>query len=126
MKIFIALLSCFIHLSLWSQFDHIPVSPELEGEELRATLIDEFKPLSVLTLREARDTLYAKVHLHLDSVRCVYTTHSLFLPPDVDPSQELFGAGGPTDINLEHSYPQAKGADFGAANTDMHLSLIHI
>ena len=120
MKIFVVFLLCLTSLNLWSQFDHIPVSPQLEGEALRAAIVEDFKPQSVLDLREARDTLYAKVHLHLDSVRCVYTTHSLFLTPGVDPSQDLFGAGGPTDINLEHSYPQAKGSDFGAANSDMH------
>lgn len=120
MKVFCFFLLCFINANLFGQFDHISVSSDLEGEQLRSALVDDFKPQSVLELREARDTLYAEVHLHLDSVRCVYTSHSLFLTPGVDPSQDLFGSGGSTDLNLEHSYPQAKGSDAGAANSDMH------
>lgn len=103
-----------------AQYDHIPVLASLEGDALRIALIDNYKPSSVLDLSDARDTLYARIHLHADSVRCVYTGRSKYLDLDEDPSQFLFGAGGDTDINLEHGYPQGKGAGFGNAQSDMH------
>jgi len=117
--VYIALL-ILVCCSLSAQYDHLSITPELEGEALRFSLIDNYQPQTVLSLREARDTLYAKVHLHRDSVRCVYTTHAKFLTPGADPSTDLFGAGGSTDLNLEHGFPQAKGADFGPPNSDMH------
>jgi len=120
MRLFVLSVFVLTMSSLKAQYDHVSIFSELDDEALRQALVNDYRPQSVLSLSEARDTLYAKVHYHQDSVRCVYTNHSKFLDLNLDPSQALFENGGPTDINLEHGYPQGKGADFGAANSDMH------
>lgn len=115
----ILILLC-VSLSAFGQYDHQSVFPDLENAELYNALRATYKPQTVLELSEARDTLYRRVHLHQDSVRCVYTGLSKFLDLNLDPSIALFEGGGNTDINLEHSYPQAKGAGAGNPRSDMH------
>ncbi len=105
---------------LHAQYNHLPVFPDLEEEALNEALIDSFTPGLVLDLTQARDTLYRRIHLYNDSVRCVYSGLARFLDLNLDPSQALFGNGNNTDINLEHSYPRSKGADGGKALSDMH------
>jgi len=117
MKTVFFLLLCFTG---YGQYDHQSVFPDLDGEVLFDALRSSYKPQIVLELSEARDTLYRKIHLHQDSVRCVYTGLSKFLDLTADPSQALFEGGGNADINLEHSYPQAKGAGDGNPRSDMH------
>lgn len=104
----------------FAQYDIIPVFPDLEGDELYDAVINEYKPSTVLTLAQARDTVYKDIYFEKDSVRCIYTSMSKFLPDNVDPSQHLFDDGGNDDINLEHSYPRSKGASIGMGNSDMH------
>jgi Endonuclease I len=54
-----------------------------------------------------------------DSVEGIYSGLKLFLPENVDASEWLFMNGN--GINLEHVYPQSKGADEGqAGHSDMH------
>jgi endonuclease I len=57
-----------------------------------------------------------------DTVKCIYSGLARYLPSGVDPSQWLFGSGSEVEsINLEHSWPQAKGAGKGTnGNMDMH------
>jgi len=110
----------FLTLNMQAQYEHIPVFPNLEGANLRSALISAYKPVEVLTLTEARDTLYKRVFLENDSVKCVYTGLTKYLDPNEDPSQYLFQNGGNEDINLEHGYPRSKGADAGSASSNMH------
>lgn len=118
MRITLILLFC-CHL-IHAQYDHQSVFPNLNEEALQEALSDNFRPQVVLGLSQARDTLYRRVHLSNDSVRCVYSGLTRYLDLNLDPSQALFGNGNNTDINLEHSYPRSKGADEGNAVSDMH------
>ncbi len=98
------------------------IFPNLDGDLLLEALVDNYKPTNVLNYNEARDTLYGTIDNINDSVRCIYSNHSLFLPAGVDPSIHLFMNGSPDGINAEHSYPRSKGADEsnGNAYSDMH------
>ncbi len=120
MALRIIFLSLFAVSSLCGQFDHIPIFEDLEDEDLRAALFENYKTQNVLNLSTTKDTLYKNIYLHKDSVRCVYSGFSMFLDLSEDPSQFLFGSGSSRNINLEHSYPQSKGAGSGPAQSDMH------
>lgn len=98
----------------------IPVLPELDGQELILELVKEYKPATVLSYGEARDTLYSKIYKRNDSVYCVYSGYALYLPPNTDPSTFLLSGGSEDGINAEHTYPQSKGAGNGNARSDMH------
>lgn len=107
-----------IHVS--AQYDHSPVFPDLEGDDLRIALESNYKPDTVLSLSQARDTVYKVIYLEDDSVSCVYSGWKRYLDPSADPSQYLFNNGGNLDINLEHGFPRSKGADQGNPSSDMH------
>ncbi|MFN0174578.1 MAG: endonuclease [Saprospiraceae bacterium] len=97
------------------------IFPGLSGDELIDSVARNFRPDSVLDYGNARDTLYAKIlAIDDDSLRCIYSGHTLFLDPTQDPTQYVFQGGGPNGINTEHSYPQSKGAADGNARSDMH------
>jgi hypothetical protein len=93
--------------------------PELEGAELQIALQDAYRPASKLGINDAKDTLYLVIERRQDSVRGVYSGFIVDLPNGVDPSQHVFRNG--SGINLEHVYPQSKGADEGQpGHSDMH------
>lgn len=96
------------------------VLPGLEGEELLQALAEQYYPDNLMSLSQVKDTLYSKVDVTAnDSVRCIYTDFTLFLPIGTDPSQALYQNG--SGINLEHSWPQSKGAGKGQdGQRDMH------
>ena len=95
--------------------------PGTEGQELLLLLANDFKPSNVLDYDEARKYLYKTVYNSNDSVKCVYTGHSLYLPPNhPSPIFSLSNLGSSNGIITEHTYPQSKGAEFGNANSDMH------
>jgi len=98
--------------------------PGLEGEQLTDALRDAYTPGQLLNDSQVRDTLYAKVFAETDSVRCIYSGFAKFLPAGVDPSQWLFGTGLEIEsMNLEHGWPQAKGAGEG---TDGNVNMYHL
>jgi endonuclease I len=98
--------------------------PGLEGEQLVEAIRNDFTPGQLLNDTQVKDTLYAKVFSIEDSVRCIYSGLSRYLPEGVDPSQWLFGTGLEVEsINLEHSWPQAKGAGEG---TDGNMNMYHL
>lgn len=96
--------------------------PGLQGEQLVEAIQSEFTPQQLLNETQVKDTLYARIFIEDDTVKCIYSGLPRFLPEGVDPSQYLFGTGLETeDLNLEHSWPQAKGAGDGTnGNMDMH------
>lgn len=102
------------------QAQHQTIYPQQSGSILLDSLVQGYKPQVVLDYNEARDTIYAKIYLEGDSVEGVYTGHRLYLPSNVDPSTALFRSGSANGINTEHTYPQSKGARYGAAKSDMH------
>ncbi len=116
----IILLAFLFPLVGYTQQYHIPVFPDLDGEELRDNVVSAYLPDTVLNLSPSKDTLYKVVFLHKDSVECIYSGLRRYLDPDADPSQYLFGNGTSTDINMEHSYPRGMGSSTGNANSDMH------
>ncbi len=111
-------LACASHLS--AQYDHQPVFPLLEGDELRELVIDQFRPLNVLSYGQARDTMYGIIYNVNDSIAGIYSDHKVYLEPGVDPTSGVFMNGEPNGINAEHSYPQSKGAGSGNPRSDMH------
>ena len=112
----------FFFWSLWciclhAQYDHEGVFPNLEGEELRSALVSEFKPTSVLTYGEARDTFFKNIDAIENVLECVYTGFKITLDPSLDPTIDAFSKG----INTEHTYPRSKGAfENTNAYSDMH------
>lgn len=98
------------------------IFPGLEGENLVAAIQNAYTPHQLLDDTQVKDTLYAKIFIEGDTVRCIYSDLPRILPQEVDPSQFLFGSGNETEsINMEHGWPQAKGAGEGTnGNMDMH------
>jgi endonuclease I len=98
-----------------------PVFPGLSGQALLDSLFDRYRPNTVLSYADARDTLYAKILTkNDDSLRCIYSGHTLYLDPTQDPTQYIYQNGAPNGMNTEHAYPQSKGAADGNARSDMH------
>ena len=118
------ILLCFFFLLfipiLQAQYQHQAVFPSSSGSSLLDSLVTYYKPTNTLQYDDARDTLYAIIYRHEDSVECVYTGHRLPLPLGGDPSVSLFRGGVSNGINAEHTYPQSKGARYGNAKSDMH------
>jgi endonuclease I len=96
--------------------------PGLEGEPLTEAIRSDYTPSQLLNDTQVKDTLYARVFAVNDTVKCMYSDLARYLPSGVDPSQWLFGSGSEVEsINLEHGWPQAKGAGKGTrGNRDMH------
>lgn len=114
------LLAPALHSRLKAQV-YTPVFPTLSGSALYQALVANYKPAKVLDYANARDTMFVRVYaLDDDSVRCIYSTHTLYLDRTQNPRQYLFQNGGPLGISTEHAYPQSKGAGSGNARSDMH------
>lgn len=113
------LLSCVMTMS-YGQFDHQAVFPDQEGDALMTLLVDEYKVLKELSYSKARDTMFSKVDAVDDMLTGIYTGMTLFLDPNLDPTQAVFMNGMDNGINTEHSYPRSKGAENGNARADMH------
>jgi endonuclease I len=98
------------------------IFPGLSGNDLIDSVAANYRPSVVLDYANARDTLYASILAAADdSVRCIYSGHTVYLDPTQDPTQYVYQNGAANGINAEHSYPQSKGADVGTnAHSDMH------
>jgi endonuclease I len=97
------------------------VFPGIFGNELVDSLSQNYRPGVVLEYAHARDTLYTLLASDDDSLRCIYSGHTLYLDPTQDPTQYVYQNGGTNGINAEHAYPQSKGATVGTfAHSDMH------
>lgn len=96
--------------------------PGLEGEALVEAIRDAYTPSQLLSESQVKDTLYARIFNQNDTVHCIYSNLGRFLPGGVDPSQWLYGDGLEVNsINLEHSWPQSKGAGKSMmGNRNMH------
>lgn len=108
----------FSALTAFSQ-GHQPVFPALTGQELLDSLVSNFKSSIPLDQADGRDTLFAKIYNHNDSLTCVYTGFTIWLDPSQDPTQAAFMNDGPDAVNTEHTYPQSLGAS-GPAEGDLH------
>jgi len=113
----ILLLVLSIASTLSAQFDRVDVYPDLEGDELRAALVADYKINSPYDYGEARDILFGEIDIKNDSLTCVYTGYTIYLNPSLDPTETAFAQG----INTEHTFPRSKGADdFTPGYRDMH------
>ncbi len=120
---FVCRITCAVVLQLCLSSSAIcQLFPGLQGEELADALRNAYTPETLLDDTQVKDTLYAKIFIEGDTVKCIYSGLARFLPENVDPSQFLFGSGNETQsINMEHGWPQAKGASDGTnGNMDMH------
>lgn len=116
-----SLIIAFIFIQkLSAQYDHQAVLPGLSGNALLEQLVLEYKPATVLDFGDSKDTLYGTIYNLHDSVRCVYSGHTLYLEPGSDPSQAVYLNGSNDGINAEHTYPRSKGADSGNARSDLY------
>lgn len=103
---------------------HAQLYPGLEGESLADAIREDYKPTVLLTEADVRDSLYGRVFLLNDSVRCIYSGMARFLPEGEDPSVYLYNDGnGVESMNLEHGWPRSKGAGDG---TDGNLNMYHL
>jgi endonuclease I len=97
------------------------VFPGLTGNDLIDSVARNYRPDVVLDYAQSRDTLYRLLATEDDSIRCIYSGHTLYLDPTQDPTQFVYQNGGSNGINTEHAYPQSKGAvQFTNAHSDMH------
>lgn len=118
--IFIIILFYFNPFIGLSQYYHTDVLSTLSGTELLSTLVQDYKPSTVLSYNDARDVMYSDIDNEDDYVAGVYTDHRVYLEPGEAPRAFLFMNGADDGINCEHSYPRSKGAENGNANSDMH------
>jgi len=118
--IFIVLIVCHYSFIGLSQYYHTDVLSTLSGTELISTLVQDYKPSSVLSYNDARDVMYSDIDNEDDYVTGIYTDHRVYLEPGEAPRAFLFMNGADDGINCEHSYPRSKGAANGNANSDMH------
>ncbi|HGY55937.1 MAG TPA: T9SS type A sorting domain-containing protein [Caldithrix abyssi] len=92
------------------------IFPGLTGSVLLDSLRYHYKPVQVLDYDTARDTMFAVIDNHNDSVTCVYSGYRIWLDPQNDPSSDAYAK----DMNTEHTWPQSMGADQGNAKSDLH------
>lgn len=117
MKIIFVSFLLALSYNLYAQYDRVEVFPNLEGNELRQALVDEYRPTSVLSYGDARDLLFGDIDTVNDSLTCVYTGLQIYISPSLDPTTTAFAQ----NINTEHTFPRSKGADeFTLGHSDMH------
>jgi len=106
-------------LSINAQY-HSPVLTGFAGQELLNGLVGNYKPSNILDYDDARDTMFANIYSHNDSLTCVYSGHSIYLNPNQDPTTAAFMNGGTNGINTEHTWPQGFGASSGNARSNIY------
>lgn len=105
----------------FSQYNQQVLFSNLDGEDLLEKLVEEYKARIIfMDYGESRDTLFSKVYMQNDSLKCVYSGHTLYLDPNRDPTTFVYMNGSDNGINTEHTYPRSKGAEFGNPKSDMH------
>jgi hypothetical protein len=122
MKKLAVLIPALLGVTLTTAQGFQTVFPGMTGQELIDSLGARFRPQTVLDYANSRDTLYARIlAVNDDSLRCIYSGHTLYLDPAQDPTQYIYQGGGTNGMNTEHAYPVAKGATQGTnAHSDMH------
>lgn len=118
-KFILFVLYIFISITtIEAQYKFQSVLPGIKGDELILKLQENYTPAQVLDYSTARDTLYAVIDNQKDSVHCIYTDFTLYLPHNTDPTSFLYENGN--GINAEHTYPVSKGTETGFAKSNMH------
>ena len=94
------------------------IFPNVYGEELLSSLVQEYKPNSVFSYNTARDSMYARIDNVDGTITCVYSGYSIAVPYGSLTPRNYTNAVSPI-INCEHTWPQSKGAS-GNAKSDLH------
>ncbi len=102
-----------------AQYQQTVLLPNTSGADLLDSLLVTYRPTDLLDYDDARDTMYARIDRHGDSIRCIYTGFARDVPLGIDPSTHLYDRNSRQSMNAEHVYPQSKGAS-GVARADMH------
>lgn len=94
------------------------IEPCKFGQPLIIALQDTYTPDNPLGYGPARDILYAEIDNNGLELSGIYTSFTVTLDPNEDPSVSAFqnGAG----LNAEHVYPQSLGAANEPAKSDLH------
>ena len=92
----------------------------MEGDELLQNLVDTYKPFIIPNYDNARDILFGTIYNESQTLKCVYTGHTVLLEEGADPTVSAYQNGSSDGINTEHTFPRSKGAEFGNAVSDMH------
>lgn len=95
---------------------HVDVFPGLSGESLADAMREAYRPNFVFSYGDARDTLFSKILAKNDSLKCIYTDYTIYLNPNLDPTEDAFSKG----INTEHLWPRSKGASHIQAEANMY------
>jgi hypothetical protein len=89
----------------------------LQGDTLLQQLVLDYKPVTVMSYREAREAMYTEIDNKDGILAGVYSGFEISLDTNsVSPVSEAFDLG----INCEHSYPQSKGAGQVPAKSNIH------
>ncbi|WBM74191.1 endonuclease [Saprospira grandis] len=116
------LIYCMIFLGagpiLWGQ--HQDVFPGLSTADLLDSVQLHYRPDTVLAWNNAKDTLFKVIDNQNDTVTCVYTGLQKWLDPTQDPDSYMSDNNAPNGMNVEHTYPQSRGAANGNARSDLH------
>ena len=97
--------------------------PGLSGDELRASIVDAYKPTTVLSSAASKDRMMDSVwNVEVDGVEGVVGVYTgYFVPfdcnPSCDPNQDVYNGG--SGLNQEHIWPRSQGAT-GQAERDLH------
>jgi hypothetical protein len=117
-NIVLSLITIFYILAFSGQIYSQVIFPQLYGEELIDSLVARYKTSSTLSYNDARDKMYALIDNHNDSVTCVYTGYTIYVPYNSPNPRTYTNAVNPI-INAEHTWPRSKGA-IGIAESDLH------
>lgn len=120
MRFFLFLITSFFFCITSEAQVHTPLYPNLADNDLLVAIQENYKPDTVLSYGQARDTMFSKIYNINDSLECVYTGYKIYLDPTEDPTDAAYMNGIATGINTEHTYPRSKGAESGNPKSDMH------
>ncbi len=102
--------------------------PGQDDADLRAALVADYKPSSVLSSAASKDRMYDTVWRTTeggdDGVEGLYTGFFVAFDcdPSCDPSQDVFNAPNENTLGLnqEHIWPRSEGTDGTQAERDLH------
>ena len=110
-----------INIPSIAQYGQSDLFPEMEGQELLEKIVEDFKAnILFFDYGTSRDTMFRYVYGVNDSLSCVYSGHTVYMDPSLDPTTTVYMNGIANGINTEHTFPQSKGARNGNARSDMH------
>ena len=98
--------------------------PGQVGDELRASLVDEYKPATVLSSAASKDRMVDSVwNVEVDGtegVVGVYTGYFVAFDcnPTCDPNQDVYNGG--SGLDQEHMWPRSQGAEGHNGERDLH------